>query len=301
MHDQLVEGLTSYVNPKNGFRVLELHYSADPRKREKAWLDLEQVGFIRADWQREMELSWVTRVGRPVYNDTFDRATHTVGPNSRRGDVPLPKEAKLVVGYDLGPTATRMAASFNLMEQYPPRTWTVDEVYAEGATISEFMDACEGKIISWQDMYGAALHVVDPVAIEVKSRIEERACVDIMRLHGIEPIPGERSFAKRRKAVEDELCRVVRGFPCYNVHERCVKHIEGFEGGYYYPEIGPSRGGGFGALPVKNAYSDIHDALQYAVSRRAEPWIKYKPSSSAWVRSYAVRPHQRRTVELFRV
>lgn len=283
----IVEGLHEFRNPKNGFTVLELHYSADPLKRSQIWKEQESVGVSLADWAREYELSWITKTGRPVYSGLFSRDHHVFGPNSRRGDTYLPRDAKLVVGYDLGPTASRMAASFVLIE-FSFRKWIIDEAFVSNGSVDEFLDAVEARLLIWSD-WGPAVHVVDPTAIESLSRIEEKACADVMRLRGINPIPGERSFIKRRKCVEDSLMKSLRGIPDLNVHERCVMHIEGFEGGYCYPEVSPSRGGGYGSLPIKNGYSDIHDANQYAVSRQAEVVAPPPKPSKIWASNYSVK------------
>lgn len=282
---QLVQGLTYYKNSTNGFAVLELHYTADPAKRSALWREREKVGIGSVDWDREYELSWVIKAGRSVYTD-FSHSMHRFGPSTIRGDANLPDDAVFVVGHDLGPTANRMAASFNLFEKGYPRVWTVDEVYCEKATVDEYLDIVEHTLLKWR-RWEYPIHVVDPTAIENMSRIEEKACADLMRLRFGEPIPGERSFVKRRKSVEDLLSDFRKGVPSYNVHERCTMHIEGFEGGYYYKQLPAATGGGYSATPVKNGFSDIHDALQYAASV-AQGLVAPPPkvNENSWVNTY---------------
>jgi hypothetical protein len=282
---QIVQGLTFYKNQKNGFSVLELHYSADPAKRSTAWRERESIGIGSTDWDREYELSWVVKTGRPVYTD-FSHSYHRFGPSTIRGDVTLSDDSILVIGHDLGPTANRMAASFNIFERTTNRRWTVDEVYCEKASVDEYLDIVEHTLLRWR-RWPSPIHVVDPTAIENISRIEEKACADLMRLRFGEPIAGERSFIKRRKSVEDVLTSFHAGVPSYNVHERCTMHIEGFEGGYHYKQLPASTGGGYSATPVKNGFSDIHDALQYAFSVAAgllAPPVEVNKNS--WVNTY---------------
>lgn len=282
---ELVKGLVHYKNISNGFTVLELHYTADPDKRSVAWRDKERIGIGTVDWEREYELSWVVKVGRSVYTD-FSHSIHRFGPGTSRGDVTLPDDAILVIGHDLGPTASRMAASFTLFEKYAERAWTVDEVYCEKATVDEYLDIVEHTMLRWK-RWQFPIHVVDPTAIENISRIEEKACADLMRLRFGEPIAGERSFVKRRKSVEDLLTVIRGGVPSYSVHERCTMHIEGFEGGYHYKQLPASTGGGYSATPVKNGFSDIHDALQYAASV-ARAIVASPPviNKNEWVNTY---------------
>ena len=284
--EQLVQGLTYYKNGTNGFAVLELHYTADPAKRSAAWREREKVGIGSVDWDREYELSWVIKAGRSVYTD-FSHSMHRFGPSTIRGDVNLPgDDAIFVIGHDLGPTANRMAASFNLFEKSYPRVWTIDEVYCEKATVDEYLDIVEHTLLKYR-RYEFPIHVVDPTAIENMSRIEEKACADLMRLRFGEPIAGERSFVKRRKSVEDLLSDFRKAVPSYNVHERCTMHIEGFEGGYYYKQLPAATGGGYSATPVKNGFSDIHDALQYAASV-AQGLVAPPPeiNKNEWVNTY---------------
>jgi hypothetical protein len=282
---ELVEGLIFYKNHGNGFSVLELHYRADPSKRSTAWRERERIGIGVIDWEREYELSWVVKVGRPVYMD-FSHSLHRFGPSTLRGDVALPDDAIMIIGHDLGPTANRMAASFTLFEKTADRAWVVDEVYCEKATVDEYLDIVEHTMIKWR-RWPFPIHVVDPTAIENISRIEEKACADLMRLRFGEPVPGERSFVKRRKAVEDLLTSFRSGVPSLSIHERCTMHIEGFEGGYHYKQLPASTGGGYSATPVKNGFSDIHDALQYAASV-ARALVAPPPvvNANSWVNTY---------------
>ena len=243
---------------------------------------MESVGVTASDWAREYELSWVIRSGRAVYNNLFDRARHMFGPRSVRGDVPLPTDARLVVGYDMGPTATRMGATFHLFQPSGYK-WTIDEAFVDRAGVAEFMDECCAKLedLAWALRARASSRRRSSCAIDTVSAIELRACVDVMRSYGIEPVPGERSWTLRRKMVEDEL-EVHRGpLPRYNVHERCLMTVDGFEGGYHHKLLSASMGGGYAALPVKNAYSEIHDSIQYAVSQRARGVVQIsKPFDS---------------------
>ena len=76
---------------------------------------------------------------------------------------------------------------------------------------------------------------------------------------------GMQTFKVRREAVANRLTRMVNGQPAILIDASCETLIEGFEGGYAYPEIGNS--GEFKTEPMKNDYSHIHDALQYPATR----------------------------------
>ena len=75
-------------------------------------------------------------------------------------------------------------------------------------------------------------------------------------------IPAEQGLYARIQSVDQMLARnggIV-------IDPRCTRLINGFIGGYVYPEkIGIA--GEFLAQPMKNSFSHIHDALQYLCSK----------------------------------
>lgn len=79
---------------------------------------------------------------------------------------------------------------------------------------------------------------------------------------GIRIEDGLQNFKLRREAVAGRLNRHIQGEPALVIDPtECPTAIDGFLGGYCYPEIGSS--GVFAAEPKKNHFSHIHDAGQY--------------------------------------
>lgn len=77
--EQLLTGLWRWRSPK-GWRVLALHYTADPKKRPgtpegDAWKAAEQSKMSPRDWQREMEIDHTISEGEPFFT-SFNRAIH---------------------------------------------------------------------------------------------------------------------------------------------------------------------------------------------------------------------------------
>ena len=58
---------------------------------------------------------------------------------------------------------------------------------------------------------------------------------------------------------------MINGEPSLLIDPSCTTLIDGFEGGYAYPQIGSS--GVYKTEPAKNSYSHIHDALQYPATK----------------------------------
>lgn len=73
----------------------------------------------------------------------------------------------------------------------------------------------------------------------------------------VEVIASDQNFNARTQAVEKDLAKI----DGLLIDPQCVRFINGFMGGYCYPEIGTT--GVYGEQPIKNKFSHIHDAYQY--------------------------------------
>lgn len=90
--------------------------------------------------------------------------------------------------------------------------------------------------------------------IYIKEKAKEYGkTIDIQR--------GIQTFKVRRESVAERLTKLVNGEPALLVDRSCTMTIDGFDGGYSFPEIGSS--GVYRTEPAKNEYSHIHDAIQY--------------------------------------
>lgn len=74
-----MEGVWAWHTPK-GWRVIALHYSADPDKRPgteagDAWIAKKKADTSERDWKREYELDHTIAEGEPFYS-TFNRSLH---------------------------------------------------------------------------------------------------------------------------------------------------------------------------------------------------------------------------------
>jgi len=127
--------------------------------------------------------------------------------------------------------------------------------------------------MEWAKLGGFSIHVVDQAAFTPSRIITKTAVVDIMRKFGVFPIPGEISFSKRRQIVEDLLIKPImwtddgRAIPRWRVHERCVLLREGMQGGYHYPKNLSGIGDMYKPIAVKNKFSHIANAMEYASSK----------------------------------
>jgi len=128
-------------------------------------------------------------------------------------------------------------------------------------------DFAEGVNLWCQQVFGAAKvryrDIGDPAGRNRDS--SKMSPADYLKRLQIFVEDGLQTFKVRREAVAERLTKLVNGEPSILIDPSCKMLIEGFEGGYAYPEIGVS--GLYKPEPDKNQYSHIHDALQYAATK----------------------------------
>jgi len=249
-------GLRIWRNRSNGFAVIELHYSADPKKRAPEWRDDAARGLPQSEWDREYELSWDTHAGKPVYGKDFRSSTH-IWLRDQSPEIGLP----ILRGWDFGMTPACVIGQF-----IGRRLVILDEIVGVniGAIrfVPEVVDFC-GLHFGGYDFYD----FVDPAGFSAGKESEETTCVDVMRRNRLAPIAGDVTYEKRLGAVLELLTRLDGGRPCLMVNPRCKILIAGFRGGYQYPEKVSPRSVVRIDRPLKNAFSHPHDALQYLATR----------------------------------
>lgn len=101
---------------------------------------------------------------------------------------------------------------------------------------------------------------------------DEQTYFEVLRSEGI-PIKAAptNNPSKRIETVVDVLSRMVDGMPALIVSPKCKHLIKGMNGGYQYKKISTSGGDDrYGDKPLKNRFSDVQDALQYALCGAGE-------------------------------
>lgn len=251
-----MEGVEVWKNPGNGFVVVDLHYTANPAKRGHTWKEAVRSSMPKRDFEMEYEKSWQTFDGRPVYED-FNRNLHV-------SKVPLQLEPgiPLLLGWDFGLTPACIVA------QLVGRQLRLYKEFIEDAgSISKLAPVVwawlETTCPNWFLSEDLIQNFIDPAGFQ-KAQTDERTCAGIMSEHGFRKIkPGPVAWEARRKAVEDFLTKTFAEGPALLIDEGgCPVTIEGFGGGYRYPEkateVEPAQ-----ARPIKNKWSHPHDGLQY--------------------------------------
>ena len=103
-----ITGLTHYMNKNNGFCAIKLHYTADPAKRTDEWKRKARFGMDAKAWLTEMEMSWQTYAGEPVYGTEFARDVHILSEEFQ----PDPEYPQLLRGWDFGGNHSCIVAQY---------------------------------------------------------------------------------------------------------------------------------------------------------------------------------------------
>jgi len=228
--------------PKNYYENLEKDYKDRP--------DLLRT-LVRGDWG-------VTVEGKQVYTSLeFSRDVHV-------SKVPLdPVEPTLIIrGWDnTGLSPAVILTYFS--------TWGQWRAFKEFCFKDEgIMDATEVVVhyCNQKLPYGCKFRDIGDPASRTRDATKQSPHLYIAKKsqemgHYIRMEDGIQTFKTRRESVANRLQRMINGQPAVLIDPACEVLVEGFEGGYAFPEIGNS--GEFKTEPIKNEYSHIQDALQY--------------------------------------
>lgn len=253
-----MQGVRTWVNAKNRFMVVELHYTADESKRDPSYKESIKNSMPLQEYLREYELYWDTFEGQPVYPE-FNKSYH-ITDEMFFPVLGLP----MLIGFDFGLTPSAIIGQFVEGELR-----IFEEINETNMGIERFSDKVIEHIKLRYPTHSAVkewLCTIDPSG-DFRKDTDETTCAQILASKGFMPAPGPVAFEKRKNAVVHFLMRLNPTGPAFKIYSKGAPIlIKGFEGGYHYPdkavEIEPTK-----LRPLKNLYSHPHDALQYLCSR----------------------------------
>ena len=268
-----LEGVEVWKNPGNKFVVVDLHYSANPAKRSKAWRDEIKNSMPIRDYMMEYEKSWQTYEGKPVYED-FQKAIHTT-KETIEPEPGLP----LLLGFDFGLTPACLLGQLvgnqlRILEEF---------IEADGSILKLAPVIWKHLRVNYEPWASNAdesiISFVDPAGFQ-RAQTDAKTCAGILRQENFKKIiPGPVNWEARRQAVENFLVRLTKQGPGLLISDKhCPILVEGFMGGYQYPskaiEIEPAK-----IAPLKNKFSHVADALQYLCAGAAAKQKQYTGQS----------------------
>lgn len=253
-----LEGVEVWQNPKNGFFIMDVNYTANPAKRSAAWVKAVKNSMPIRDFLMEYEKSWHTYEGLPVYGD-FDRSYH-VSQSALDPERGLP----LLLGWDFGLTPACVVTQ--LVEG---QLRILKEIIGKNESAKTFAPRVWSELrvnfAPWTHLEDMLFSFVDPSGF-YRSDTDASTCIHQLTAAGfrnVRPGPSNNDFEMRKQSVESFLLKRTRRGPGLLVDPKeCPTIIDGFTGGYQYSEhaadIEPSK-----LRPLKNRYSHPHDGLQY--------------------------------------
>lgn len=250
-------GIEVWENPGNKFTVVDLHYTADEEKRSPEFREALKAAIPLHKFMREYEKNWQTFEGMPVYPN-FQLPLHvpTAKPKAIAG---LP----LLIGWDFGLTPSAVACQLQGNHLVVLREWV-----SQNEGIETFAPKVMNELLQLfpqhQDCRNQHFHFIDPAGFQ-RAQTDARTCAQTMQeaapIYNVEPGPVD--WESRRGAVEHYLLYTDKeGAGLQLDRDACPTLIEGFNGGYRYPDQTTDVEGNK-PRPIKNAYSHPHDALQY--------------------------------------
>lgn len=268
--DPLIRGIRGWVTDE-GWTVLRLHYTADPDRADREWIEAQvkgyRGGFEGRGWRREMEIDFEAYAGEPVY--AFSPSS--VRPTLYDPSLPLWRgwdfgyRHPAVVWGQLWPARPGAPEGVLVLlhELYPtlgagvPGLKTADlakMVLAE--TAERFPDA---------GVDAPVLDFCDPSGNQTKET-SDFSSIEILQQHGIEP---EWSVVGRKNRIEYAR-RYVEVPASFRVNPHCTLTIKALAGAYRYPE--DTAGTADRDMPdlgkrVQNEpYIHLMDAFEYIVA-----------------------------------
>lgn len=246
-----IQGLTEYR--RNGAYIARVHYTADPEKRDPAWIKEQKLGSTAAGWEREYEINWNVSLERPYYNEfryDFHVANQPLKPDKSR---------PLELGFDYGLTPATIicqtTAKGQLLILREVQDWDCGmRTHAQRlmADLAAFYPGFEWNCVG------------DPAGNQ-RSQADEKTANEILRddFH-LYVEPGAISQTERAEAIRWFLTKTTDdGKPMLLVDPSCTWIIAAFTGGYHRKRIGER----LLDEPDKNEYSHIMDCLAYVCAK----------------------------------
>lgn len=212
---------------------------------------------------RNNSLDWVRRYvhaqfgndpsGTAVFRDSFKSSFHV-----REGLIPV-RNAPLIVGQDFG----RDPCSIITQVDTRGRFLVLEEVIAEDMGLEYHIQHNLRPVLTRPEYLGLPVILIGDPSGRNKSSIYEETTFDVLQRMGFKALPAPTNdIDPRLRAVESWLLKQSDGGGAMLLdRDKCPVTIRGLAGGYRYAK---TRNGTRKALPDKNSYSHVIDALQYA-------------------------------------
>ena len=243
-----MKGLQTWRNVGNQFAVVRLHYSADPEKNE-AWKERTRRGMPTESWEQEYEINFEQHAGQAVYPG-FRREQHVKELNWN-------PDLSMIRGWDFG--FRHPAVVFAQMD-VNDRLLLLREMLGTNILIHRFADEVLERSeewfpdAKWKDY-------CDPAGTQASDKSEHSSIEVLERKHMV-PEYRQEELQAGLNTIRFHLLPREDGIPSILVDPACSITIEGFQGGYHFPDARDGRPDS--DVPEKDGYFDhLMDAVRY--------------------------------------
>ena len=252
-----IPGFAAWTNPINKFRIIAMHYTADPRKRSPEWKAREQEGVPLSIWLREYEMQFDVASGRPVYLHEWRPQTMLVPGLKTERTRPI------IVGLDFGYHHPAMVAA---QMRYGQQFCVLRTLQGKQVRFEDFM----AEVLSSLKEWFPNRHISDPsdfiwccdASGEQEHATGAPEIKILRRVYGLRPKYKKVKIPPTIDIVRGFMSRTYRGEPCFLIDDNSTNTlvIDGLNGGYAYPpnEVNELT------VPVKdNIHDHVQDILRY--------------------------------------
>ncbi len=267
-----MRGVNVWRNEKNKIFVIDLHYYADLEKDSEKWVEKTKQGYLNEMWLQEILKSTTVYSGQRIFN-AFDRTKH-VQKLKYMPDTPLLR------GWD--PSFRRQAVVFTQIDSHG-RLMVLKSILAKEMPIQEFAELVIEKTKEWFPDIKEIRDFGDPSGHQSSITNDNTAYEILLNTYNIYVMSKKSSPTRRIEIISQRLNTIIENYAGLIVDEDCIDMIEGFDGGFCYPD--DKEGKGIRNNPRDEGYY-IHllDALGYIVDNLFNPfgelWGKESPEDA---------------------
>jgi len=251
-------------------KVHTLHWRMHPDKNEE-WYEKQKKDRSDKDVAQELDINYTVSAGDPFYMG-FVRALHLRQMN-------INKEKELILGFDYG---FRHPNCIVCQLSVEGRFIIVDNIFGEDQTIDEFGEYAKRYLAEKYEGYRWGHRCYGDPAGKQSSDKSRKSSEQILRELGfnIKSISSNTSYtgyANRKVIIEKMLRTLIKGIPSLVINDVPSNNIivEGFEGGYRYPNA--NNYGGVSEKPVEdNWFEHPFNSLEYVIINMFKPIEKKK-------------------------
>ncbi len=193
--------------------------------------------------------------GKPVFQSFVDNVH--VAPNIIE---PI-KGLDVILGFDFGLQPACAIGQIDPMGKLV----ILDELVSDGMGLRQF---CESQLIPLlrRKYFGMSVMGYGDPSGASRAPTDESTCFEVLHsrevgLSGVIPAPTN-AIMPRVSAVETFLNKMWQGEPAFLLSPNCHFLRKALNGAYHYEKEPKSQGEEYKAMPVKNFYSHVSDALQ---------------------------------------